>query len=371
VQDTDPAPTSQADIPDWLRLAQVDGVGCLTGARLVKAFGSPGAVLRASRAALAGVCGAGLAGAIAGPADPGTAELVERTLDWLAMPGHHILTLHDPAYPPLLKHIHDPPLLLYAVGRIALLSAPALAIVGSRSASQQGKANARAFGKSMSDAGLTVVSGLALGIDAAAHEGALAGAASTVAVIGTGIDIFYPLRNLALAQRIGAEGCVISEYPLGHPVLSSNFPRRNRIISGLSKGVLVVEAAAGSGSLITARMAAEQGREVFAIPGSIHAPMSKGCHKLLREGAKLVECSADVLEELQMGPAVPRVGLPPALDPQSARLLAVLGHDPVHGDALALLAALEPGALSACLLTLELAGHVEKLPGGLFQRINH
>jgi DNA processing protein len=349
----------------------VPGIGCVTGAALVKAFGSPGAVLRASRAALAAVCGPALAGAIAAPAGPDTDALVARTRDWLAVPGNHLLTLHDPAYPPLLRQIHDPPLLLYAVGRIGLLSAPALAIVGSRSASQQGKANARAFGKSLSDAGLTIVSGLALGIDAAAHEGALAGAASTVAVIGTGIDIFYPARNQALAQRIGAQGCVISEYPLGHPVLSGNFPRRNRIISGLCKGVLVVEAAAGSGSLITAGTAADQGREVFAIPGSIHAPMSKGCHKLIRTGAKLVECTADVLEELQIGAPVPaRPDTAPASEPQSARVLAALGYDPVHADTLALLAALDPGDLSACLLTLELAGQLERLPGGLFQRVN-
>ena len=372
MQATDPAhPPSQPELSDWLRLAAVPGVGCVLGARLVGGFGSPGAVFAASRDALAALCGAQLAGALAAPVSDAVVELVARTLEWLAKPGHHVLTLHDPAYPRMLREIYDPPLLLYAIGRVELLSAPSIAIVGSRNASTQGKANAQAFAQAFSNAGLAIVSGLALGIDAAAHEGALAGPGSTVAVIGTGADVVYPARNHRLAHRIAEQGCIISEYSLGHPVLASNFPRRNRLISGLSGGVLVVEAAAKSGSLITARMAAEQGREVFAIPGSIHAPMSKGCHQLIREGAKLVDSAADVLEELR--PGALEAHAPAALaseDGPFGDLLDALGYDPVGADALALACGLDAGTLSAHLLALELAGKLERLPGGLFQRVN-
>lgn len=372
MQDTDP--TQQLAGPDlsgWLRLVSVAGVGCVLGARLLDRFGSPAGVFGASHQALAAACGATLASAIAAPVSPSTAQLVERTREWLAAPGNHVLTLHDPAYPRLLREIHDPPLLLYAVGNVALLSAPSVAIVGSRNASIQGKANASAFARAFSDSGLTVISGLALGIDAAAHEGALAGPGSTVAVIGTGADIVYPARNHKLAHRIAQHGCIISEYPLGHPVLASNFPRRNRLISGLASGVLVVEAAAQSGSLITARMAAEQGRDVFAIPGSIHAPMSKGCHQLIREGAKLVDAAADVLDEIRPAIGGPGAAQPDSRPAQAADLLLdALGYDPVGADALALECGLDAGALSAQLLALELAGLLERLPGGLYQRVN-
>nr|WP_229428230.1 DNA-processing protein DprA [Massilia soli] len=352
-----------------MRLVSVPGIGCVLGARLLDAFGSPAGVFNASHAALAALCGAAQASAIAAPPPPSTEQLIDRTREWLAKPGNRVLTLHDPAYPRMLREIHDPPLLLYAIGHVALLSAPSVAIVGSRNASTQGKANAGAFARAFSEAGLTVVSGLALGIDAAAHDGALCGPGATVAVIGTGADIVYPSRNHQLAHRIAHSGCLISEYPLGHPVLASNFPRRNRLISGLSAGVLVVEAAAQSGSLITARMAAEQGREVFAIPGSIHAPMSKGCHRLIREGAKLVDSAADVLDEIAPQLASPRGAGGGARAP-SDQLLDALGYDPVGADALALECGLDAGTLSAHLLTLELAGHLERLPGGLFQRVN-
>jgi DNA processing protein len=371
VQDTDPThQTSPPDVSGWLRLAAVPGVGCVLGARLLDAFGSPAQIFAASRAAVAAVCGAHVADAIDAPAPPSSPGQVTRTLEWLAKPGNSILTLHDPAYPRMLREIHDPPLLLYAVGRVELLSAPAIAIVGSRNASNQGKANAHAFAQAFGNAGLAVVSGLALGIDAAAHEGALTGPGSTVAVIGTGADVVYPARNHRLAHRIAEAGCIISEYPLGHPVLASNFPRRNRLISGLSAGVLVVEAAAQSGSLITARLAAEQGRDVFAIPGSIHAPMSKGCHQLIRDGAKLVDCAADVLDELM--PAAPHVPAPDAAPAGASpydQLLDALGYDPVCADALAVACGLDAGTLSARLLTLELAGKLERLPGGMFQRM--
>ena len=372
MQDTDPTQLpSRPDIAGWLRLVSVPGVGCVLGARLLDLFGSPAGVFGASHQALAAACGETLAGAIAAPLSPSTAQLVERTQQWLSTPGNHVLTLLDADYPRMLREIHDPPLLLYAVGRLALLAAPSVAIVGSRNASTQGKANASAFARAFSECGLTVVSGLALGIDAAAHEGALAGAGSTVAVIGTGADIVYPARNHKLAHRIAESGCLISEYPLGHPVLASNFPRRNRLISGLSSGVLVVEAAAQSGSLITARMAADQGRDVFAIPGSIHAPMSKGCHQLIRDGARLVDSAADVLDELM--PTIGRMAAPAGARQASqatGMLLDALGYDPVSADALALECGLDAGALSAQLLALELAGHLERLPGGRFQRVN-
>ena len=237
-----------------------------------------------------------MAEALCAPVAPATVAQIERTVAWLAQPGNHVLTLADAAYPARLLEIADPPTLLYAKGRIDLLSAPSVAVVGSRNATAAGLENAEQFSAALVEAGWTVVSGLALGIDTAAHRGSLkavtaasAVAAATVAVVGTGLDIVYPSRNRALAHQIAEAGCILSEYPLGMPAIAANFPRRNRLISGLSRGVLVVEAAARSGSLITARMAAEQGRDVFAIPGSMHSPLSRGCHQLIRQGAKLVE----------------------------------------------------------------------------------
>lgn len=372
MQDTDSTQHMAApDLPGWLRLSLVPGIGCVVGARLLGAFGSPAAVFAASRDALAAICGVSLADAIMAPPPPSAGPLLARTQEWLAKAGNHVLTLHHPAYPRMLREIYDPPLLLYAIGRLELLSSPAIAMVGSRNATSQGKANAQAFAQAFSNAGLTIVSGLALGIDAAAHEGALAGPGSTVAVIGTGADIVYPSRNHKLAHRIAQAGCIVSEYSLGHPVLASNFPRRNRLISGMAAGVLVVEAAAQSGSLITARMAAEQGRDVFAIPGSIHAPMSKGCHQLIREGAKLVDSAADVLDEVLPGYAgAAQPEREDAAAPPSEQLLDALGYDPISADALAHACGLDVGLLSAHLLALELAGHLERLPGGLFQRVN-
>jgi DNA processing protein len=290
------------------------------------------------------------------------------------------LALGGPGYPELLAHIPDPPLLLYIKGHVELLASPMLAMVGSRNASAQGKANALAFAESLSGAGLCIVSGLALGIDAAAHEGALKGSGSTVAVVGTGPDLVYPARNRVLCERIGLDGCIVSEYPVGTPPLPGNFPKRNRIISGLAAGVLVVEAAVQSGSLITARQAAEQGREVFAIPGSIHAPLAKGCHILIREGAKLVDTAADVLEAMALSPLA---RWPAHARPQTQRadqpadavpagteaLLAALGHDPVEPDNLAISLGIGPALLSGQLLALELAGLLERRPGGRVQRV--
>jgi DNA processing protein len=277
------------------------------------------------------------------------------------------LTLADTAYPKSLLEIPDPPLMLYAKGRIELLSANSIAVVGSRNATAQGISNAEKFSEVLSKAGFTIVSGMALGIDTAAHQGALRGSGSTVAVIGTGADIVYPARNHALAHMIAESGCILSEYALGTPALPANFPRRNRIISGLSKGVLVVEAAAQSGSLITARMAGEQGRDVFAIPGSIHSPLAKGCHLLIKQGAKLVESAQDILEEISCRKPAPVPAAAQAV-PDSP-ILAAMGFDPVDLDTLAERCGFDIASLHAELLTLELDGMVETLPGGTVRRL--
>ncbi len=295
-------------------------------------------------------------------------EAVDRSLAWADQPGQHILTLADAAYPRALLEIPDPPTLLYVRGNPALLQKRGLAMVGSRNATPQGLQTAEAFAKALASQGQCIISGLALGIDAAAHRGALAAHGETVAVIGTGADRIYPARNKALALAIVEQGAVVSEFPLGTPALAANFPRRNRIISGLSRGVLVVEAAPESGSLITARLAAEQGREVFAIPGSIHSPVARGCHKLIKQGAKLVETAADVLEELGN-----YVDLPlPRPDPAQVEdnpLLAALGHDPCSLDDLAERTGLHAGQLLPELLILELSGQIAPLPGNRYQRL--
>ena len=377
MQDTDPIPASRiALLTDWLRLDGARGVGLRTAHLLLEAFGSPRAIFQAGHAALSEHVGPALARNLSAPPTRATRELIAATLAWLQHPSHHVLALGDAAYPQALANIPDPPLLLYIQGRIDLLARPALAIVGSRNATLQGKANAAAFATAVSDAGVCVVSGLALGIDAAAHEGALRGAGSTIAVVGTGADLFYPARNRALAERIANDGCIVSEYALGTPPSSGNFPRRNRIISGLASGVLVIEAAAQSGSLITARVAAEQGREVYALPGSIHAPLAKGCHKLIRDGARLVETVDEILEAMQVSP----LASPPsangtatsALPTESdcTDLLAQLGHEALAVDDLLERLGTSIGQLSMGLLALEMAGMIERLPGGKVQRIH-
>jgi DNA processing protein len=399
VQDTDsinhvPVSISPTQLAAWMRLERTPGVGARTAPALLAAFGSPEAIFAADQRSLAGHLSPAQARAILQPASADTRRLVEATLRWLEQPGHAVLALGRPGYPDLLAAIPDPPLLLYIKGHVELLAGPALAIVGSRNASTQGKLNAQAFAEALSGAGLAIVSGLALGVDAAAHEGALKGALNggggTIAVIGTGPDLVYPARNRALSERIAAQGCIVSAYPVGTPPLPSNFPKRNRIISGLAAGVLVVEAAAQSGSLITARQAAEQGRDVFAISGSIHAALSKGCHLLIREGAKLVDGAADVLEAMAWSPLAGKrplraadKGNAAAADSDAAArhapaqpgpddgLLAVLGHDPVDLDTLLALVGGTLGALSTRLLLLELAGQVERLPGGQIQRVMH
>lgn len=299
-------------------------------------------------------------------AEPDAAALAS-VHTWLAAPGNSLMTLADADYPPALLEIPDPPALLYCKGRRDWLQAPGFGIVGSRNATPQGARDAEAFAHALSDAGLTIVSGLALGIDAAAHRGGLLGAGSSIAIVGTGLDRVYPARNQALAHQIAERGLIVSEFPLGTPPLPANFPRRNRLISGLSRGVLVVEAAPGSGSLITARVAAEQGREVFAIPGSIHSPLSRGCHALIKQGAKLVESAADILDELAW-----QHRLSPPQFAESARdpVLDALGDTPMALDTLVQTTGLTLDTLSAKLLTLELEGRIAQLPGGRYQKIH-
>ncbi len=359
------------DFAYWLRLERTPGVGSGTARKLLAAFGLPQNIFAASHAALREVVSERVAEALLAPLTDETKALTDRTLDWAGQPGNRVLTLADADYPKALLDIADPPCILYVKGRIELLSSPALAVVGSRNATAQGISNAEKFSETLSQAGLTIISGMALGIDAAAHQGGLRGPGSTVAVIGTGANIIYPSRNRALAHLIAEGGCIVSEYALGTPVMSANFPRRNRIISGLAQGVLVVEAAAQSGSLITARMAVEQGRDVFAIPGSIHSPLSKGCHLLIKQGAKLVESAQDVLEELKHHGAPPCTPTAPAPAPIIAsRTLAAMGYDPIDFDTLAARCELDIAALHAELLTLELDGHIEVLPGGLVRRLS-
>jgi DNA processing protein len=363
------------ELAAWLRLLLTPGVGRDTARRLLAALGPPPAVFAAPAAALRSLGGDALAAALAEPPGDWAAQCAA-TAAWLAADATRcVLTLADAQYPPALLQTADPPLLLYAQGRIELLAVrDALAIVGSRSPSAQGRDNAHAFAAYFSRAGWCVVSGLALGIDGAAHEGALdgiaeGGAGGTVAVLGTGIDRIYPARHAALARRIARAGLLVSEFPLGTPPLAPNFPQRNRIIAGLARGTLVVEAALPSGSLITARLAAEAGREVFAIPGSIHSPQSRGCHALIKQGAKLVESAADVLAEF--GAAAPSpVAADPAAGDADRRdpLLDALGHDPASLDALGARTGWPAAELAARLLELELAGHVQRLPGGLYQR---
>jgi len=367
------APVGADQLADWIRLEQVRGVGPETARKLLRHFGLPANIFSAEIKVLRELVSDRIAQALTAPPDATALAQIALTLQWANGPDNHILTLADAEYPANLLNITDPPLLLYVKGRIELLSRPALAVVGSRNATVQGIANAEKFSEVLSLSGWTIVSGLALGIDTAAHQGALRHAdhgGATIAVIGTGADIVYPARNRALAHQIAAAGCIVSEYPLGTPALSGNFPRRNRIISGLSRGVLVIEAAAESGSLITARMAAEQGRDVFAIPGSIHSPLAKGCHQLIKQGAKLVESAQDILEEygqdLPGSAAAPAtVAATPSLDP----LLDLIGFDPVDVDTLAQRAGQDIASLHAKLLVLELQGALERLPGEIYRRL--
>ena len=364
----------RAELAAWLRLTLAPGLGSRAARQLLKTFGLPAAILEQDVATLTQVVEQGAASALRRE-PPHFEQHIDATLHWLRQdPAQRALvTLGDPEYPAALLQIEDPPLLLYRQGRPLTEARTALAMVGSRNPTAQGLQNARQFARALAGRGLTIVSGLALGIDGAAHEGALEGAPAdamaTIAIVGTGLDRVYPARHRDLAHRIARRGALVSEYPIGTPPLQENFPRRNRLISGLSQGTLVVEAALQSGSLITARMAAEQGREVFAIPGSIHSPQARGCHALLRQGAKLAESAQDVLEELRLAPVAPRGDDEEPAEGEDHPLLAALGYDPVGLDALIARTGIPAPQLQATLLELELAGQVARLPGGLFQRV--
>lgn len=355
-----------ADALAWLALEAVPGLGPDTARRLLAEFGDPATVLATPAGLLAPLVGDKMASALTYPP---AADDHRATLDWLAAPDAHLITCNDPDYPDTLRGLADAPAWLYLKGERSILQRPMLAIVGSRNATAQGKRDARAFAQALAEAGLTVVSGLAEGIDAAAHEGGLDGNGTGVAVVGTGLDRVYPAKNRDLAHRLAAGGVIVSEFPLGTPPKPGNFPRRNRLISGLSLGVLVVEAAPQSGSLITARMAAEQGRDVFAIPGSIHSSLSKGCHELIKQGAKLVESAADILEELNLAWATQMADKEQAPAPVQDPLLDLMGNEPVSLDELALRSRLTVENLSAMLFTHEMEGRVALLPGGLYQRL--
>jgi DNA processing protein len=367
------------ELADWLRLLLTPELGRASARKLLGKFGLPAEVFAQPPGALEGLLTAAQVQALqTEPSD--LAEHLARTRAWLggadATHQRRILTLADAEYPAGLLETPDPPLMLFAMGQLPPDWPVSIAVVGSRNPTPQGLVNARQFARCLAESGLTVVSGLALGIDGAAHEGALQGAAAdsvaTIAVVGTGLDRVYPARHRELAHRITLRGIILSEYSLGTPPLPLNFPRRNRIIAALSRGTLVVEAALQSGSLITARQAVEQGREVFAIPGSIHSPQSRGCHALLREGAKLVETAQDVLEEL--GPVTPtpapsaRRGTAGETEPEDP-LTRALGFDPIGLDALVARTGLAPAELQARLLEMELAGRVARAAGGLYQRV--
>jgi DNA processing protein len=382
------------ELEGWLRLTLAPGVGSITARKLLSAFGLPQSVFEQSTTALRQVLGDTQAMALR-QTPTQLPELLELSWKWLQESGEgaaqrQILVLGDADYPASFLTIDDPPLMLYLLGAgqiagtglaDALLSS--IAVVGSRNPTPQGALNARLFSRALGEAGLSIVSGLALGVDGAAHEGALESLAAgserlaTVAVVGTGLDRVYPKRHLELAHRIARHGLLLSEYPLGTPPLIANFPRRNRLIAGLAQGTLVVEAALRSGSLITARLTAEQGKEVFAIPGSIHSPQARGCHALIKQGAKLVESAQDILEELKLD-FVPQPARHSAAnrgkhelggpDP-TQHLLVLIGFDPVGLDALQARSGLETAQLQAQLMTLELAGELARLPGGLFQRV--
>ena len=379
------------DLTAWLRLCLTAGVGNTTARQLLKAFGLPSHVFLQSATALQQVVSERQAQALLQTPSE-LAELVDTTWNWLqAEPERHrLLALGDACYPLSLLQIEDPPLLLYAMASpdiwqtqwLASSVDRCIAVVGSRNPTPQGGQNARHFARTLAQNGLTIVSGLALGVDGAAHEGALDGAdpaqCATIAVVGTGLDRVYPKQHHDLARRIAQHGILLSEYALGTAAMPANFPKRNRIIAGLARGTLVVEAALRSGSLITARLAAEQGKDVFAIPGSIHSTQARGCHALIRQGAKLVESAEDILEEMQFSSPSALVSSMQRnsaatedadLQHADTALLEALGFDPTGLDALQARTGQDTANLQAQLMELELQGHVARLPGGLFQRM--
>ena len=401
--------SSRESLKAWLRLSLTPGVGNITARALLLKFGLPEVVFEQPASELQTIVSSAIVQQLR-LIPLGLEDALETTWEWLQTPADlgtgkvaykRLLTLADSDYPSSLMLTPDPPCLLYVLGQtqhLHLLSPPAhqapraMAVVGSRNPTPQGRLNAHDFAVHLAQAGLTVVSGLALGVDTAAHQGALKGGSPhhplhTVAVVGTGLDRVYPHQNHALALEIAAHGLLISEYPLNTPPLTSNFPQRNRLIAGLSQGCLVVEAAARSGSLITAKQALDLGKEVFAIPGSIHTTVSKGCHDLIKQGAKLVDCAQDILEELKDLPAVglhtasaPDLLNPPgALEPfleneqigtSTLRVFDYLGQDPVGLDELQIRSGLSTSQLQAELFQLELNGALGRLQGGLYQKLS-
>jgi len=375
------------ELSAWLRLTLEPKLKPAQVRSLLAAFGLPQHIHDAAVDTLSQHVPEALAVQLHQPPSEAITQKIQTTLDWLAQPNRHLLTLADAQYPPLLLNLPRPPLLLYVQGRLDCLQSPSLAIVGARNATPGGCDNARAFARHLAARGWHIISGLAHGIDAAAHKGALqAGAAGggTVAVMGTGLDIVYPAANLKLAHRIAEHGALVSEYPLGARALAHHFPQRNRIVAGLAQGVLVVEAAKQSGSLITARLASETGREVFAIPGSIHSPLSRGCHALIRQGAKLVESGQDIIEEMlpqalpNMLPDTASIAVQSAADtdvscadapPADDPVLAALSHDPADADTLQTRCNLPTSELHAALTQLELEGHITRLADGRWQRM--
>lgn len=390
-------PATHIELAAWLRLSLAPGLKPAALRLLLSAFGLPAAIFEQSPQALAGIAGEAAARAALAPTSADFGAQLDAVVAWCELPGNQVVTLDDPAYPPALLTMPDPPPLLYIKGRLDLLHTRAIAIVGSRSATPQGVEDAERFAREFAAAGVTVVSGLALGIDGAAHRGALQRVGSTVAVIGTGADVVYPSAHHTLTRQIAQDGAILSEWPLGTPARAANFPQRNRLIAGLVSGVVIVEAAMRSGSLITARLANEMGRDIFALPGSVHAPLSRGCHRMIKQGAKLVETPDEVLEELGFRkPAVSRAKVthavaehparssgderqpalfaasPPAsLTPQARQLLDALGHSPATLEILATRTEMGDAALQATLLQLELAGQLTVLPGGRFMRASH
>ncbi|MFM0732921.1 DNA-processing protein DprA [Paraburkholderia sediminicola] len=409
-------PATDIELAAWLRLSLAPGLKPAALRLLLSAFGLPEAIFNQSPEALVEIAGETAARAVLAPPSPDFEAQLDAAIAWRELPGNHVVTLDDPAYPPALLTMPDPPPLLYIKGRLNLLHTRAVALVGSRSATPQGVEDAERFARELSQAGVTIVSGLALGIDGAAHRGGLEGVGGTVAVIGTGADLVYPAAHHALARQIAAQGAILSEWPLGTPARAANFPQRNRLIAGLVSGVVIVEAAMSSGSLITARLANEMGRDIFALPGSIHAPLSRGCHRIIKQGAKLVETPDEVLEELGFvktmaakaasKQAVRREGTgsayvsapvqpellaahaqtavqpeftaapasstaPPAMSLEALQLLDALGHAPATLEILATRTEMGDAALQNTLLQLELAGQVTALPGGRFTRATH
>ncbi len=360
----------------WLALCRAPGLGTRTLQQLLRACATPRGIFdRAARAGLPMTLASPVMESLRRP----DWAAVERDLAWVERNASAVLTLDHPAYPSLLRHIGDAPPVLFVQGDPDLLSRPQLAVVGSRNPTPQGRDTAFEFARALAAAGLAVTSGLATGIDAAAHRGALDAGGLTVAVLGSGLDCIYPSRHQTLAAQIRHSGVLVSAFPPGTPPRPPHFPQRNRIISGLALGALVVEAATRSGSLITARCAVDQGREVFAVPGSIHNPLSRGCHALIREGAKLVETVDDILEELGAlsqyvlnlaGPTTDdiRRGDRDILDAPHHRLLEMLGFDPISMDVLIERSGLTPEEVSSMLLVLELQGYVAAIGGGRYCR---